>query len=42
MKPSFSWKDAPYRKATLRDKQLFDVNELLMLELLGEADRQAH
>ena len=42
MKVSFSWAKAPYSKNTLNDKALFTTRELSMLELLGEADRQAH
>ncbi len=42
MKVSFSWKDNPYSKATLEGKKYFTGRELAMLELLGEADRNAH
>lgn len=42
MRVSFSWRNAPYGKNTLKEKQYFDTKEYIMLELLGEADRQAH
>ena len=42
MKISFSWNKAPYSKNTINGKALLTTRELLMLELLGEADRQAH
>lgn len=42
MKVSFSWRKNPYSKATLEGKKYFTGRELAMLELLGEADRNAH
>lgn len=42
MKVSFSWKKNPYGKRTIEEKKYFEVTDLMLLELLGEGDRQAH
>jgi len=42
MKASFSWRRNPYGKRTIEEKKYFSVNDLMLLELLGEGDRQAH
>ena len=42
MRVSFTWRNYPNGKCARREKQLFNDIDLQCLELLGEADRQAH
>lgn len=42
MRVSFTWRQYPNGKCAKREKQLFNDIDLQCLELLGEADRQAH
>lgn len=42
MRVSFTWRQYPNGKCAKREKKLFNDFDLQCLELLGEADRQAH
>lgn len=42
MRVSFTWRQYPDGKCAKREKKLFNNYDLYCLELLGEADRQAH
>ena len=42
MRVSFTWRNYPNGKCANREKKLFNDFDLQCLELLGEADRQAH